>query len=423
MQRSVQHLNIPLSRHTKTTRSLGRVVWLLVGFSVVGGFLAYRIGAVWFSHGGILSLAPTDTVIAVELHVNKRTAPFLLDWLAGVPLLSDRSLELRDLVGYTYGDLAIFVTKSGQRSVAIRSDGSDLPKDLLDNLSIIVQEQGSFILLSSTIVPISGIEPVNGPLFSSIGKAWFGRVVLPEDRLVGNLFVSKTSLTLEIETPKQVLIENQPLLDGAVVLGGLSWWNNGSILPGLERLLAVNSFVLRHSGAMDVAIVPTEFGPDVLLRIQSSDMTSEDLIGELEQIGAFARPTIVSQTLPDGSKFNEILVQPELISVEEISTNLGTSYRVPIGGGSYTIATLENGSVLFSNSQTLLESYEGQNAVDQSMNCSKSFYRVDPSFLVGEVALNYLQPKLGLINGILDDFSGVFFEFKKYSTTVRFCRF
>jgi hypothetical protein len=142
----------------------------------------------------------------------------------------------------------------------------------------------------------------------------------------------------------------------------------------------------------------------------------------LEIIGAFARPTLASQTLPDGSELEEILVQPELVSVEEISTGIGVSYRVPVGGGSSVLATLHDGLVLFSNSQILLERYTGGTQDDETRNCNGFSDRVDPAFLIDQTSLNHLQPQLGLFKGVLDNFSAISLEFKKYSTVVYLCR-
>lgn len=418
----MQHLNISLSRHTKTTRRNRQVVWLLVGLLIIGGFLASRVGTLWLNRGAILSLAPSDTILAVELRLNKQTAPFLLDWLAGVPLLSDRSLELQDLAGSIHGDLAIFVTKNGQRSIGIRSNEDNLPVELLRQFSIVTQKQGSFILLSSTLVPIAGIKSFSSPVLPSMGKAWLGRVVFPQDGLAGSLFLSTTSLTLEVEPHERVTGETRFLQEAAVALGGLNWGEEGPVLPGLKRLLSKGSLILENTRSIYVAVVPVESGLETLLKIEAPEVTSDDLIRELEQIGAFARPTLASQTLPDGSELKEILVLPELVSVEEISTSLGMSYRVPVGGGSYIFAALSDGSVLFSNSQTLLESYGGRTQNKAPTICTESSNRVSPSFLAEETSLDHLGPELGLFNQVFDDFSAISFEFKKYSTVVHFCR-
>ncbi|MCR4314606.1 MAG: hypothetical protein NUV84_05175 [Candidatus Uhrbacteria bacterium] len=419
---NMQHLNIPLKRHTKTTRPMRQVVWLLVGLLVVTGFLAYRAGALWFNQGKILSMAPSDTIIAVELQLNERTAPFLLDWLAGVPLLSDRSLELRDLAPYVHGDLAVFVTKDGGRSVAIRSDESDLPTKLLSQFSITSQIQEPFVLLSPTLVPMTGTTSFMSPLLPSIGRTWLGRVVLPQDGLAGNLFISTTSLTLGVETNKRVTGENRAIPEATIALGGLSWGEEGSVLPGLGQILSERSLILENTGSIEVAVVPAESGLEILLKIEAPEATSEDLIRELEQIGAFARPTIASQILPDGTQLEEILVQPELVSVEEISTNIGVSYRVPVGGGVYILAALHKGSVLFSNSQTLLERYAEETKGEEGTNCPEFSNRMNPAFLIEQTSLNHMQPQFGLLSEVFDDFSAISFEFKKYSTVVHLCR-
>ena len=424
----MQHLNIPLSRHTKTTRRNRQVVWLMAFILLVAAFVVFRLGTMWFSRGSILDLAPSDTVLALELHLNKSTTPFLRDWLKGVPLISNRSLELSDLSPYIHGELAVFVTKQGDRSVAIRSTQSELPGELLGQYGISAQEQGAFVLLSSSLAPITGVDPlVRRPFLPSLGESWLGRVVFTDVSLGGNLFLSKSELTVKVETPRGSTSDAKGFQNASIVLGGLSWAEAGSPLGGLERLVTgllgeSKGIFLQTNTSMDLVVRQNESSLETLLIVKGSEADSASIIEELELIGAFSRPTVVTQTLADGTKLEEILVQPELVSVEEISTSLGQSYRVPTGGGSSILAAEHEGNVLFSNSQQLLEDYTSQLPSNQDDACLGSSNQIDPLFLLGQIHLDALNPLLGLLDGIFDDFSSVSVEFKKYSTNVHLCR-
>ena len=417
----MQHLNIPLSRHTKTTRRNRQVVWLMVSALLVGAFVIFRLGAWWFSRGAILSLAPSDTVLALELHLNEKTKPFLTQWLDGIPLISERELELKDLSPYTHGDLAVFVTKTGERSVALRTSKEELPTDLFTQYGISMQEQGAFVLLSSSLAPMSGTSAfVRRPFLPSLGETWLGRAVFPDVELGGNLFVSADEMTLDLPTSQKASLESSVIENSSLSLMNLVWGEDGSSLDGLKRL-TTNSLFLQKDTEMSVVIRSGEQGLETLIAVSGSELNSTTIVQELEKIGAFARPTLVTQTLPDGSSLDEIMIQTDLVSVEEVSTSVGLSYRVPIGGGESILATVHEDSLLFSNNQKLLEDY-AKTSETSSSNCSMLTNWLDPTFLLLQTELDHLNPDLALLDRALSEFSAISFEVKKYSTTIHFCR-
>ncbi len=417
----MQRLNIPLSRHTKTTRRNRQVVWLMAFALLVGGFLAFRFGTWWMSRGTILSLAPSDTVLAIELHLNEKTGPFLSDWLAGVPLISERSLELSDLSPYTHGDLAIFVTSDGERSVAIRSSKERFPENLLIQYGVVVQEQGGFLLLSSHLAPIAGTQPlVHRPFLPSLGEAWLGRVVLPDSELTGNLFLSDREMTLEVAHSKRGDLSTRTVENASVSLMGLTWSDQVSSLDGLKRLVSESLF-LQAKTPMHVVIRPKESGLETLIAINDAKIDSDLVVEELEKIGAFARPSLVTQTLPDGTSLQEILVQSEFVSVEEISTSLGLAYRVPTEGGDSILAALHEGSAVFSNSQDLLETYAESSNI-ASADCTELTNGLNPTFLLSQTQLDQMSPSLAVFSRVMNEFSSLLIEAKKYSTKIHLCR-
>jgi hypothetical protein len=379
----------------------------------------------WFGRGSILALAPTDTVLAIELRLNHKTAPFLFDWLSGVPLISDRSLELRDLAPFTHGELAIFVTKEGNRSVAIRANLTDLPTDLLNHFAIPAQEQGSFILLSSSLQPMMGTQTnTPGSIFPSLEKTWLGRMTLPVDHLSGNLFLLNSELLLELMTPKTYAHQTPHISGAAISMKNLEWGSGGIPLNGLEHVLAgmpEPSLIMESSERLGVIVRPTEDNIEVLLAIENPEASNGMLVAELERIGSLARPTLITQILPDGSIFEEILVQPELVSVEETSTNVGTSYRVPTRGGSSIVASRYGEEILFSNSQTLFEDYVG-NQAEPSIACEGTGLFINPGFLINQAVTDHASTYLAIFHGLFDDFSGISFEIKKYSVNIHLCR-
>jgi len=420
----MQHLNIPLKRHTKTTRPLRQVVWLLASLTAISAFLLWCVSTWWFSRSSILALAPTNTIASLELQVNSKTASFLADWLSGVPLISGRSLELRDLSPYTHGDLAIFVTQGGHRSVAIRAKPEDLPTNLLDQLSITIQEKGPFVLLSSTLLPIAGSnQTTRRPFLPSLKKLWIGRLTMRNDHVSGNVFLTDHGLELTLPPLKigEQAITNVQNPD--VRISDLTWDEDGDTLNALSQMLgefAQQSIFFDENSEVTTILRSGETGTQILLGIKTKDLTEELVIRELQYIGAFARPTISKEALPDGSSLQEILIQPELVSVEQVSTSLGTSYRVQNEKGAFILGALYDETVIFSNNQELFEEF----AQTQSMELStcKGDSSLNPGFLMDQVQMNGFSPTVSLIEELLNDFSQVSIDLKKYSTDVYFCR-
>lgn len=424
--RKMQRLNIPLKRQTKTTRPTRRVVWLLIGGLLIGACLVAQLGTMWFGRGVLLKLAPSDTILAIELRLNEHSAPFLFDWFAGVPLISDRSLDLVDLAPYIHGEFAVFLTKAGERTIAFRGKKDSLSEELLSTYSISIQEKGNYVLLSSTLVPISGIEKVSHrPFFPQIKQKWLGRILFPDTGMGGNLLLSDRMLTVRLKTPQSTKSE-LPNINSALAFGGLSWGSDGSPIVGLERLTSGlsnsgNKLFFDNSTKIEVFIQPNETSKDVLMVLHRSETEETHLLEELRYFGALAKPTLVTQVLQDGSSMNEILVQPELVSVEEVTTSVGSSFRVPIMGGGFAMASIHNGSILLSNSETLIEQYISSNTIIQG-SCTITSNHLSPEFLMQEVHLLKTDRWLSLLDGLFDDFSSVSIEFKKYSTEVHLCR-
>jgi hypothetical protein len=422
----MQRLNIPLERQTRTTRPTRRVVWLLMGGLLLGACTVAQLGMMWFGRGTILKLAPSDTILAIELRLDEHSAPFLFDWLAGVPLISDRSLDLIDLAPYIHGEFAVFLTKSGDRTVAFRAKKDNLSEEMLNTYSISIQEKGNFILLSSSLVPISGVEDVSArPFFPQIKQKWLGRILFPDTGMQGNLLLSQQDLVVSLKTP-QASQSELPNIDSALAFGGLTWGSDGSPIVGLERFASrlsesENTLFLDNSNEIEVFIRPNETSKDVLMVLHRNETEATELLEELRYFGALAKPSLVTQVLQDGSSMDEILVQPELVSVEEVATSVGSSFRVPIMGGGFAIASIHNGSVLLSNSEMLIEEYISSNTLAQD-SCSVSGTHLFPDFLIQEIHVARSDKRLSVLDSLFNNFSSISIEFKKYSTDVHFCR-
>lgn len=425
----MQRLNIPLARHTKTTRRNRRVVWLLALGLLVFGVLVSRIGALWFSRDEIFSLAPAKTALAVELQINTTTAPLIASLLEDVPLISLRSLELTDLLPFIHGSLALFLTQDGDRSVAIRAAAGELP-DFLAAYGITAQQQGRFVLLSNTLLPISGLSSrVRKPFLPSMAKTWLGRIELPDLPLGGSITYDETNISLEFpERQQDGTVARAARKDLAISLAMNP--PQDSILPAFERL--TESFSgkagavwpeITASGEVVVQIRPAETGLETLMIFKKTDVSKQAVIEQLQIMGAFSRPVIDSTALPDGTHMEEILVQPELVPIEEISTKFGLGYRVVTGSGKALVVAWDAQDLLLTNSETLLGDYATSNTHERRdpVACSGDNGYLDPSFLLSQVTLQQYDPSYQVLAALFDEIQGISVEFKKYSTKVVLC--
>lgn len=424
----MQRLNIPLYRHTKTTRHHRRVVWPLVIVSIVGLFALSQVGILWFRRGEILSLAPVDTILAIQVQINKATEHDLRNWLKSIPLLSNRSIELEDVLPFTHGELAIFVTSDGTRSIAIRAKETDIPQDLLDGYSISAQQQGQFVLLSETIQPIRGVLATDlGFLVPSASSVWLGRVVLPDVEMTGNLVKTSDRLTLTMKDKKRSQTPIHPLENLSVYLTGVA---NDASIRALEGLLF--PFIAEENGEkavifdknlnVDILIQGTDGSIRTLLIFKDVELSEEAIIKQLQLIGALSRPSTISSTLPDGSLYEEMVVQPDLISVEKIVTNDGFAYRVASFGSGEVIAANRKGDLLLSTDLDLLETEQvNQQQGETYCGITNNSY-IDPEFILSSYKKLSLDPTIAVFKKFMGEFSLISLEFKKYSTKLHFCR-
>jgi hypothetical protein len=416
---SMQRLNIPLSRHTKTTRRNRRVVWLLMIALLGFVFLVWQAGTVWYGRDAILAMAPSDTVLALQLQITPSTLPFLDEWLRGVPLISQRSLDLADILKYAHGEIALFVTKDGNRSLAIRSKES-LPEDLLDAYSISSEQQSSFLLLSNTLLPIAGTQAYSRrSILPSVRTTWLGRIVLPDEEFGGNLFINEGEILAEFSR-RNAHTQIHPLIEDLVLgLYGISGENpefavlqDGSMFPAL----------LEENTPMNVVIRFSESESQTLLIVEDVQLEEQDVIRELQIIGSFAKPSIIESRLPDGSLIQEIELQPDVVSVEEVSTGLGVGYRVLAASGSSIIGLVHDGSLFLSNSEILLNDYASEGNADNADYCSGRIGFINTEFLLSQVSLQHLDPEFSFLSQFFRIFSGISIEVNPYSTKLRLCK-
>ncbi|MDG1950215.1 MAG: hypothetical protein P8J32_05390 [bacterium] len=424
----MQKLNIPLHKHTRATRRTRRVVWLPVIAVLVGLFLASRFGVLWFSRGTILAAAPAETVAALHLQNSKKAAPLLQSYFHGIPLISNRSLTIEELLRWTEGELAVFLQADGSRSVALRTDETNLPENLFDSYGISIQEHGSFVLLSESLLPVVGLEMTSPvPFLPSLGKTWLGQVILPESGSKTSIFHTHSGLLLITDTEKQQVPDDLAAdTELSLALQSLPMTLVEDDVPGLDRLSRAffkdsqeNASFLGFDQDSIQLFLSGEDTNDVLLTFDGQAMTKEALLKQLQLLGAFGRPLLVEIELPDETSYQELQIRPDLISVEEFSLMGNVAYRVSTNTNQDVVAVVQDHQLLLANSTKIVEAYLSPEV--EETECSGNLGFLSPAHLLREVQSVHIEPSLAALYPFFSQFSLITFENEKYSTEIRLC--
>lgn len=426
-----KHLNIPLSRHTRTTRQPKRVVWLLP-LVLITSFFIFGMGVRWFTGPSILSSAPAQTEMAIQLSLTEKTLPLFNDWLTSVPLISNRSIELSDILPYTRGEIALFVHENGKRSIAIRANKEEIPNELFKNFGVSVQNNGPFVILSENLVPISGLSNApHRPFFPSFKRNWIGRIAMPANNLFGDIFTSNKHLFIRIKTKNEELANETIASESAdVFLENISW-NESIPLQNIRYLLSQfyndegnhQSFLLSEDISVDILLQNNTEQSGVVLFIKEIDLSEQQLIKELQILGALSQPTIETKQLEDGTVLEEIIIDPDRISIEEFSWSKGSGYRVAVPNQSL-VASFYSDGIILSTNEALLDQVFVQNIeISDSTTCSTSVNtnKIAPNALISDVSSTYQHPQLAFLNSFFHKFPFIFVEYSKQSINLTFC--
>lgn len=425
----MERLRIPFSRYTQTTRRQRWVVWVLGAVLVFFLFILSRIGVIWFSADTLLSLAPEETVFAIELQLTKKTLLHWQHFFHSVPLISKRSLDIEDLLPFTHGDLAIFITQQGDQAVALRATKNELPETILEKYHVSIQEKGDFILLSEKLLPITGIPTSTRRSFlPSFKNLWLGKVVLPKEHQEGVIYYNDSSLVIQFKTDKQTDIKQKTVENADLYLNHLVM-DEGELssFESIRRLFA--SFLKENSGEkplllnnqeMSVLFRQTETSTDTLLIFKNHSFTNEDITRNLQIIGALSKPSFINIPLPDGTSYDKIVVSPDLVPVEQISLGEETLYRVAGGANEFILALFKNDELLLSNNQTFIEEYLTPLSDGKKDSCKAHDY-LNPEVLLSQIQLESFNRLISGYEKIFSKFGLISFETKKYSMEIRLC--
>lgn len=375
----MKNLGIQLTRHGQTTRRPRWVVWLL-GAGITLAVLLYVTG-MWFSRSELLVAAPTGTQIAIELTVSPRTVPKLQTLLDTIPLISHRAIELRDVLPYTKGKMALFVLADGTTAVALKAKKEELPTNLLDAQQITVQDIGAnHVLLSETLLPISPIQKQPGSrrwIPDVLGRV-IGTVTLPEQQTAGSLIYKEDRLSFEVAGPAFKELD-RPLPKNTSSYLSTQVLTNDSLTNLLSR--SQQTEILKSFLDTPAWLFLTNHEGIEQFLIWSPQPASFDRHDLIAQISANLNPVLKERILQDGTIAQEIVIDPDLSSIEEI-TLLGRTFLHSRSQKGEEFFLSSTGDLVFSNNETDVRSFLAEDGKKPTEHCGSNLLSSNLSDLI-----------------------------------------
>jgi len=360
----MQRLNIPLNSKAMRTRRPRRVLWISV-ILLIFFFFVWEISVIILSRDTVTKILPVNTEISLRIQPNSKNSESIISLLQNIPLISNRNLTVIDILSFTKGEFAILFLSDGSRALILRTNEESLPKDLLETLGIVWKKaQPSIFILSEK--ELSLIEtPQNKswsfqlPLSKKLGTI---RILNQKETLRGDI-ISRGKDRIDINLPKlglPTLPQNLPNFRAIIALPiveiGSKLLNPSinSVLSDLEAPSEKDLTTLFKESKGYLLLPKTEKRSKFLLSISNSSLELADFKQLLRTASALAHPEIRYLSLLDESWAQEIIADPEKISLEETNISGLETYRVPMLSNEYLMLSTRDGNFVLTNDEDSL---------------------------------------------------------------------
>lgn len=432
----MQRLNIPLHRNQHTTRLSRRVV-SLVGFVVAAGCVALALASTaWYGRDTTSASAPEGTRLVLHISPNRLTWDDTERVFGNIPLLSDRPLTVSDIRPFTRGEFSVFVGEDGTRSIAVRANKRDVPTKSFDALGIFAQEtsRGVF-LLSSKPMARMGWTPghvwlgfIHWPNAAHIGSVHF----IEEETVRGSLFVTGKRVIVRI--PKQPLSEipwkSVPSNTiSALATPALPNTSVASVTEAIDTILSsydtpsaawLSERLLTMPG--EILLAKSDESLDFLFAASSDDFDKNQQQKIIQTAVAMENPQIQQITLPDGTRAQEIIVDPTLTTIEETTVAGTLVSRAATSNGRYLYTAERPGYFAVTSSQSLLEHWLKNSKINkESASCLGNAAYLDLRGLLDRSASSLSARSTNILRVIADEYAAMSIQQNWFSTTIRIC--
>ncbi len=427
-------LNIQLSRHIQTTRRPRWVVWLSMILFLFTCITTYFLSNLWFAQDKIYKAAPTETVVALRFFTGGSKQNQIASLFQNIPLISNRALEYQDIKNYINGEFAVFIKVDGSRSVAIRTK-KPFPQTLFDSQYITKKQiEKDLFLLSENSVQTETMH-VASKFFSPLPftkKTWIGEIVLADSPKRGMIYDAKDQMILSF--PER----NTPRIEIAVPENTFAFFINASndankiqnssvFLPFLPLIQSVIGNDLQNalellSGKIDrLELTKDQNGIGFLLSAKQSTQTPFDVRLLLQSISALNSPKIEKKALVDNTPMQEIIADPNAVSIEHV-TIFGTPMLRVQKNNESMFAGSETGHLLLTNREELIGFAKESVKKKQHTICDGNVLGVslDEMNLLRKARTTFLN--ISIFEQFGANFSSFGIKNKLYSTEVHFCK-
>ena len=341
------------------------------------GFLTYWATTLWFTRDTIYEAAPENTAVAVRFFTGGSKEAQVSALLENSPLVSNRTLTFSDLKPYIQGEFVLFSKSNGAQSVAIRTRNSDsLPQTLLDSEHISQKLISKNIILLSEHAETTKKFPLKAKIFptlSWLGKTWIGEIAFQDSQDRGLIFNTKNKLDISLPSKTPTLdfqgIPEKTFAFSSAKISGANETSSDSILnpflPLIGPVLDENfKTYLEHLGNQSVKsfLTKDDAGIGFLLIIKQAPGQSDlDIPKMLQSLNALNTPKILKTSLPDGTFIQEIISDPNSVSVEQV-TILGLQMNRIVTNQQEILAGItQDNELILTNREELLRFYRGKN--------------------------------------------------------------
>lgn len=367
----MQRLNIPLDRSIHATRPYRRVVWLLA--LGAPACVAFLLAGWWFERPTIGLMAPEGTAIIFRLQPGPDRWKSVLNAAGRLTAVSDRALTLQELAPYSAGELIIYIDTTGRRSIGIRATETQIPHALLDAYGITVQSaKNGIALLTDRARPTEQIKLRRSSPWIGFGR--IGTIYVRGERTWETGIITAHKNGWDVRLPKQPLPKNQfaelpegtiaflatPVLTTDIEVSGVTERMESILAPfDLPSLDIFGKELLKNKGGIIITEHQSHFS--FLLGGQGAGVGEDGWRKTLLAAAAFRHPKTQPWLLPDGTKAQEIRVDPSTITLEE-RTILGTKVMQarPTPTETLLLALQTDGRYAFSDDESLLSAWLGQ---------------------------------------------------------------
>ncbi len=433
----MQRLNIPLSRHQKTTRRPRWVVWITVGFLACALFLVYYLCLFFLTRPKLIASAPSGTEFAVRFLYKDSTSDNISQLLNNISLISNRSFTINDLKPVLSGEFVVFVGSDYSRSVAFRTKDPEQLKNTLNSQKInLTKIDKQTVLLSEKLVAIEGFDTPNFFSRNTLKphKQWIGDIFFNEGKIHSPIYSSKTKY--EVVFPfhnknnlkeRMVPTNTVSFLSLPVPLGfetktisslfsPISSFLNDSFNLFLENLSNNKGFVLISEDDEGVGFI-------ISSEKKLFNTTNFDLNNLLKTISALNSPRVVQKILKDGSFAQELISDPDLVSVEQFSLFGDKTLRTQNSGSGEFLGTENDKEFLITNREGLLGAFSHPNTDnDFTSLCGSTSLGIDLEKLSAITEQKATFASAALLFPLSDSISKIGLANKKYSTRLFLCK-